>query len=806
MTDLKHSGRKAEWRLSNTNDFLPESLAALRICQSRDEHAAAYRLLRFERGLHRAPVGDGCGEQHGLRPGDGEAHGLSLDLAGPLSAMGAGAGWQRNRWQRNKSADLSFPCHPFLCQKSPTTAKLATAAPFAAWRKNQVLFGHKDALKVSSKTRLIFFRFAVGDEPREGRRLRSMFAPSRLLRALLVTCALASLHRSLAQSALPPEPVRLDSLAAFKPVTANWQLAGDLAGDPRREKTLTPTAGTGVLVCSPGKAPETRGHLFTAWEHGDIEVDLEFLLTPGSNSGVYLQGRYEVQLFDSWGVREPKPSDCGGIYQRWDPARGKGNEGYEGTAPRANASRAPGLWQRLHLEFQAPRFEAGGKKSKNARFTKVVLNGYTIHENVEATGPTRSSAFEDEKPLGPLMIQGDHGAVALRNLAFKRFDADHAITTKNLHYKLYTGDFKTVGAYDQETPKAEGVPERFAHGAVEKSGKFALVFSGSLLAPREGAYRFAIETGGMARLLIDGRAVVVPLERGSQPAIVTLTAGQHDFRLDLVHSSNARPSLELTAEGPGLAAHALTVREETAGRGGRGGRGPRANAGAKQLLVEPKDRVLLQRGFVPFEPRKRLYAAAVGTPAGVHYAYDFETGALLHAWRGSFVDTFQMWDGRGNDQTAKPAGPSLTFNGKPAIGLIEYAANGDWPVQLEPLWSSQGYTLEADGTPVFLSSLAEISVRDRIGAAPDGRGLKRTLQLKGKLPSWSAWVLLAEADTITPQPDAKGWIIGAREWYLDWPAGAAQPPVVRTVNGKQQLAVPLTSASLEKPVSYSIVW
>ncbi len=627
-----------------------------------------------------------------------------------------------------------------------------------------------------------------------------MLPPPRSLIGLL---ALLVAPPAFCQTALPPEPVRLDSAAAFQPLPANWKLAGDLAGDPRREKSLAPVDGTGVLVCNPGTTEPTRGHLFTTWEHGDLELEVEFMMTPGSNSGVYLQGRYEVQLFDSWAVKEMRPSDCGGIYQRWDAARGTGNESYEGSAPRANAARAPGLWQKLRIEFQAPRFDASGKKTRNARFTKVVLNGFTVQENVDVTGPTRSSAFNDEKALGPLMVQGNHGPVALRHLAVKRFEAG-PIKTEGLHYKLYAGDFKTLGAYDSATPASEGTPARFAHGAIEKSGKFALVFTGSFVVPRTGAYRFAIESGSLARLTIGGRPVAVPLDRGTQPGIVTLTAGTHPFRADVVHTSNARPSFELVAEGPGVAPQSLTVRE--AGEGGRGGRGPRPGASTRQLIVEPKDRTLLQRGFVPFEPRKRLYAAAVGSPAGAHFAYDFETSAILHAWRGSFVDTFQMWDGRGNDQTAKPAGPSLTFNGKPAIALIEYAANGDWPDQPESLWSAQGYTLEADGTPVFLATLADLSVRDRIAPLGQGRGLTRTLNFKGRLPSWSAWVLLAEAETITPQPGGQGWIIGARDWYLDWPANAAVAPVVRTVNGKQQLAVPLSNASLEKPVTYSIVW
>jgi hypothetical protein len=114
--------------------------------------------------------------------------------------------------------------------------------------------------------------------------------------------------------------------------------------------------------------------------------------------------------------------------------------------------------------------------------------------------------------------------------------------------------------------------------------------------------------------------------------------------------------------------------------------------------------------------------------------------------------------------------------------------------------------LEAGDQPVFLARLSDISVRDRIAPAPQGRGLTRTLELTGKLPSWSAWVLLAEATTITPQPDGTGWIIGAREWYLDWPADSTRRPVVRTINGRQQLAVPLSAATLEKPIRYTIVW
>ena len=620
---------------------------------------------------------------------------------------------------------------------------------------------------------------------------------ARALAAVLVS--LAATTR--AQSLLPPERVALDSLAAFQPVTANWQLAAGLAGDPRRDKTLAALPGTGVLICNPGKTPDTRGHLFSAWEHGDLELDLEFLLAPGSNSGVYLQSRYEVQLFDSWGKKIPTAADCGGIYQRWDAARGAGQQGYEGTAPRANASRAPGLWQKLHIEFQAPRFDAAGKKIKNARFAKVLLNGFLLHENVEITGPTRSAHFENgpEAPLGPLMIQGDHGAVAIRHLAFKRFDADARLTVEKLAYQLHSAAFGKIGDYDSKKPTATGVPDRFSQAAVEKNGRFALVLTGTLNLPRAGDYAFTPETTSPVRLLIDDRPVITPLERGGQAGRITLAPGPHTVRLDFLHTGNNRPSLDLIAEGPGLAPHSLSGDDHTAPAAGR-------RPAPKQLRLEPPaDRVRLQRGFVPFEPKKRLYATSVGTPQGVHYAYDLETGALLRAWRGPWIDTAEMWEGRGESQLAKPTGPALTLNVRPTVALIEKAATAGWPESADALRSSQGYTLEADGLPVFLSKLAELSIRDRLAPSADGRTLARRLDFTGSLASWETQVLLAEANVITAQPGG-GWVIGDRGYYLDWPAGSPHQPTIRTVGDQQLLVVRLSKSTLEAPLAYSLVW
>jgi len=145
---------------------------------------------------------------------------------------------------------------------------------------------------------------------------------------------------------------------------------------------------------------------------GDVEVYLEFMVAKGSNSGVYLQGLYEIQVFDSYGPIGPlTSSDCGGVYHRWIDEKGVG-----GSAPAVNANRRPGEWQSFQIWFRAPRFDAAGKKTGNARFIRVLHNGVPVQKDVEVDGPTRAHMNIPEAPLNPLMLQGDHGPVAYRNI------------------------------------------------------------------------------------------------------------------------------------------------------------------------------------------------------------------------------------------------------------------------------------------------------------------------------------------------------------------------------------------------------
>jgi hypothetical protein len=89
---------------------------------------------------------------------------------------------------------------------------------------------------------------------------------------------------------------------------------------------------------------------------------------------------------------------------------------YGVAIPSTNASRAPGTWQRFRIDFRAPRFDASGKKTKNARFLKIELNGQVVQQNAEAKGVTPGGVSGREAATGPLMFQGNHGPVAYRNI------------------------------------------------------------------------------------------------------------------------------------------------------------------------------------------------------------------------------------------------------------------------------------------------------------------------------------------------------------------------------------------------------
>lgn len=161
---------------------------------------------------------------------------------------------------------------------------------------------------------------------------------------------------------------------------AEWKLAGD-----------------GAVEVVPG-----ADSIISHRKFGDCHVHAEFrTLGAPTNTGIYLQTRYEVNINETFGRSEGTFS--GGL------------DNCANVKPRVNASRGPLAWQTLDIDFTAPRFDASGKKIANARAT-VVLNGVTLYENQELNPPKGAAGRLGEAPAGPLMLQ-EHGMPAqFRNI------------------------------------------------------------------------------------------------------------------------------------------------------------------------------------------------------------------------------------------------------------------------------------------------------------------------------------------------------------------------------------------------------
>jgi hypothetical protein len=171
--------------------------------------------------------------------------------------------------------------------------------------------------------------------------------------------------------------------------------------DPNNPKELVVAKEGDELINAKGHGVD----FWTKQTFGSGTIKLEVMVPKGSNSGVYAMGEYEVQVLDSYGKdKNPGPGDMGAIYAA--------------QPPKNPVYKKPGEWSSLEIRYEAPKFDAEGKKTANMKFIKVVLNGSVIHENVEMKGPTPGGVDRTEKAKGPIMFQGNHGAVSFRNITF----------------------------------------------------------------------------------------------------------------------------------------------------------------------------------------------------------------------------------------------------------------------------------------------------------------------------------------------------------------------------------------------------
>jgi 3-keto-disaccharide hydrolase len=156
--------------------------------------------------------------------------------------------------------------------------------------------------------------------------------------------------------------------------------------------------------------PKT-GDIFTKDEFGDVHLHVEWA-TPAvvsgegqerGNSGVFLMGRYEVQVLDSYGNQTYPDGQAAAIYGQCPPL--------------VNTSRPPGEWQVYDILFTAPRFD--GAKLVSPAFVTVFHNGVAVHNHAELIGTTLHKLvgkYEPHGPRGPLRLQNHGNPVRYRNI------------------------------------------------------------------------------------------------------------------------------------------------------------------------------------------------------------------------------------------------------------------------------------------------------------------------------------------------------------------------------------------------------
>lgn len=165
--------------------------------------------------------------------------------------------------------------------------------------------------------------------------------------------------------------------------------AKDLTGwHPRHEGAAPWTVQNGMLVMGKGGTD-----LITDEKFSDFIIRYEYMVPKGGNSGVYLRGRYEIQVLDDFDRKAPDIHGNGSIYGL--------------IAPSAFASREAGQWQEVEAKIVGNR-------------VTVVLNGVKIIDNKVLESVTGGALDDKVNEPGPIMLQGDHGPIAYRNIRIKK--------------------------------------------------------------------------------------------------------------------------------------------------------------------------------------------------------------------------------------------------------------------------------------------------------------------------------------------------------------------------------------------------
>ncbi|EWH08974.1 hypothetical protein DS2_14859 [Catenovulum agarivorans DS-2] len=247
-----------------------------------------------------------------------------------------------------------------------------------------------------------------------------------LLSPLLLTTMLGCQEQPKQNETLVNQPVVEDKTTHFTfdqvafSQADEWQQVKDVRLNAS-ESAFAPVAGEGAIVNISSQGNDhPASNLLTANEYQDVHIEFDFNIGRNTWSGIYLLGRYRININNIYGKKNWWPGAMGGIHPRYDEEREW--KQYDGVKATANPSKPVGEWQTLSIDFRAPRFDQNGLKTAYAEFINVKFNGVDIHTNQITTGPSQGSLFQNEATAGPIMIMGRNGPLAIRNLTIEERD------------------------------------------------------------------------------------------------------------------------------------------------------------------------------------------------------------------------------------------------------------------------------------------------------------------------------------------------------------------------------------------------
>jgi hypothetical protein len=214
---------------------------------------------------------------------------------------------------------------------------------------------------------------------------------------LLLLLLTAACSRNVGTSSRPPAAAAEKIVLFDGKDLSHWQSAkgGDAKWVITSDGAVEATPKTGDIV--------TKDKFEDCTLHAEFRTPVPAEGDSGQhrgNSGIFLQGRYEIQVLESFGLPASK-GDCGAVYSL--------------IAPAQNVALPPMQWQTYDMTFRAPRYDDAGKKTANARLT-LIWNGVKVHDDVEIPSPTRNHTAPEPPGPAPISLQ-DHGfKVQYRNI------------------------------------------------------------------------------------------------------------------------------------------------------------------------------------------------------------------------------------------------------------------------------------------------------------------------------------------------------------------------------------------------------